>query len=84
MSTEHKPGGQVPADDQQDNPNLIIARGLADFFKKEPHKIALWLLCKNPMFGGISPAELIALRGAEGSKKVAQFILAAQEMGAFA
>lgn len=66
--------------DQRDNPKLIIAHGLADFFKAEPHKIALWLLCNNPHFGGVSPANLISIRGEAGLEKVARFIVAAQEL----
>lgn len=56
----------------------IIAHGLADFFKDEPHKIALWLLIKNPHFGNCSPCELIAIREEAGLKKVANFILVAK------
>lgn len=67
-------------EDQKDNPKVTIARGLAEFFKDEPHKIALWLLCRNPMFGGCSPAELIAIRGERGLQKVAQFVLSAKEL----
>jgi hypothetical protein len=65
---------------QQENPKLIIARGLAEFFKDEPHKIALWLLLPNPMFGNITPAELIVIRGHDGLRKVANFIQSAQEL----
>jgi hypothetical protein len=56
-----------------------IAYGLALFFKDEPWKIAIWLLTKNPNFGGYSPAELIALREEKGLEKVAKFILTAKE-----
>jgi hypothetical protein len=63
-----------------ENYRSVIARGLAEFFKDEPHKIALWLLVKNPFFGNVSPAELIAIRGHDGLRKVAQFIQSAQEL----
>jgi hypothetical protein len=56
----------------------IIAHGLADCFKDAPHKIALWLLTKNPHFGELSPAELIAMRGEVGLRKVANFVLEAR------
>ena len=57
-----------------DSYELQISRGLADFFKDEPHKIALWLLTPNSHFGGVSPAEIIAIRGEAGLAKVAKFI----------
>ena len=38
-----------------------IARHLAEFFKLEPQKIALWILLPNPSFGGKSCAEMFAL-----------------------
>lgn len=66
-------------EDQKENPKLIIAHGLASFFKDEPHKIALWFLVKNTHFGNWSPAELIGIRGEAGIKKIASFILASQE-----
>jgi hypothetical protein len=57
-----------------DSLELQIAHGLTDFFKDEPHKIALWLLTPNPHFGNVSPSELIAVRGEVGLKKVAKFV----------
>jgi len=36
-----------------------IAEALAVYFKKEPHKITLWLFTENLNFGGSSPAQLI-------------------------
>jgi len=38
-----------------------ISRYLAEFFKLEPQKIALWILLPNPSFGGKSCAEMFAL-----------------------
>ena len=64
---------------KQEDLKSIIANGLAEFFKDEPHKIALWLLVENPYFGECSPAQLIAVRGEAGLKKVANFILLAKE-----
>lgn len=52
-------------------PEKTIAEYLAKFFKEEPEKIALWLMTKNPMFGNVSPCELIALGRI---KKVAEFV----------
>lgn len=53
-----------------------IAGYLAEFFKKDPEKIALWMLLDNPMFGGISPAALITLgRG----KKVLEYVRACKK-----
>lgn len=57
----------------------FIADHLAEFFAKDPRKIALWLLTKNNHFGGISPADLISLRGSTGLRKVAQFVRDAKE-----
>lgn len=51
-----------------------IAHGLALVFVNEPYKIALWLLTENPLFGGTSPSQLIALRGDKGIEKVAKFV----------
>lgn len=56
-----------------------LADGLAAFFKDEPQKIALWLLTPNPHFGGVSPSELIAIRGEAGLAKVAKFVQNARE-----
>lgn len=42
-----------------------ISKHLAEFFKDEPHKIGLWLLTPNPMFGMVIPAWLI-LAGRSG------------------
>jgi len=66
-------------ENQKENPKIIIAHGLAEFFKDEPYKIALWLLCDNPFFGNVSPAQLIAIRGDAGLKKVANFIISSRE-----
>ena len=52
-----------------------IADGLADFFKKEPHKITLWLMTNNPNFGNIAPCTLIMIGRAH---KVVEFIQAAK------
>lgn len=52
-----------------------IATYLGKFFKDEPEKIAYWLMTKNPMFGNVSPCELIALGKI---KKVAEFVKAAK------
>ena len=57
----------------------LIADYLAEFFKDEPEKITHWLLTRNPMFGEVSPAALIAIRGPSGLKKVADFVKAAKE-----
>jgi hypothetical protein len=65
--------------DPLENPKSIIAHGLAEFFKDEPHKAVLWVLCKNPHFGGTSPAELIVILGKGGLQRVAGFILTASE-----
>jgi hypothetical protein len=62
---------------------LQIAFELAEFFKDEPHKIALWLLSKNFNFGGCSPAELIVIREKAGLEKVAKFILRSKEENSF-
>ena len=70
-------------DDQRENQKLIIAEGLAEFFKNDPKKIALWLLSDNPHFGNLPPAYLIGIRGEPGLEKVAKFILAAMELNAF-
>jgi hypothetical protein len=61
------------------NDKEYIARELAEFFKDEPFKAVLWLMVDNPMFGGISPTMLIALRGDIGLKKVRMFIEQAKE-----
>jgi hypothetical protein len=58
----------------------FIARELIEFFKDEPHKAVLWMITDNPMFGGISPASLIALRGDIGLNKVKRFVEASKEM----
>lgn len=50
-----------------------LSKLLATFFKDEPHKAVLWILTANPMFGGISPAQLIVLRGEKGFEKVLKF-----------
>lgn len=51
-----------------------VSEELAKFFKDSPEKIGLWILTPNPMFGGISAAQLFTVgRG----HKVAQFIKAA-------
>jgi hypothetical protein len=48
---------------------------LAEFFKDDPAKITAWWLTPNPMFGLISPANLVAIgRG----HKVIEFIEAAE------
>jgi len=60
----------------------IIAHSLAKFFKDEPEKITLWLFAENLNFGGLSPAQLILIRDKDGEKKVVDFILSAQEVGA--
>jgi hypothetical protein len=66
-------------DEERTVHKTIIATYLAHFFKEEPYKIALWLLDENPMFGGTSPAQLIAIRGDAGLKKVSQFISVAKD-----
>lgn len=53
----------------------FISDGLADFFKKEPSKITLWLMTNNPNFGDIAPCTLIMIGRAH---KVAEFIKAAK------
>ena len=57
----------------------LIAYGLADCFKDEPHKIVYWLLTPNPHFGGVSPTDLITIRGDDGLRKVANFVENAQD-----
>lgn len=57
----------------------FIARELAEFFKDEPHKAVLWMMVDNPNFGGISPANLILLRGDKGIEKVKKFIEVAKD-----
>ena len=61
------------------SPLKTISEGLADFFKDDPAKITYWLLTENPHFGGVSPAELIAIRGEKGLQKVAAFVKGALE-----
>lgn len=39
---------------------LELAKLLAEFFKDDPHKIALWLLSDNPNFG-CAPCDLVAV-----------------------
>jgi hypothetical protein len=64
----------MPQEDIDSNYRRRIADGLAEFFKDEPHKIALWLLVPNPHFGGCSPTELIVMRRTVGLAKVVKFI----------
>jgi len=59
--------------------NEYIARELAEVFKEEPYKAVLWLLVPNPMFGNITPAELVALRGPVGLAKIKKFIEVTKE-----
>lgn len=54
---------------------LELAKFLKDFFKDAPQKAILWILTKNPAFGGISPATLIGIgRGI----KVLEFVRASK------
>ena len=39
-----------------------FASFLATHFKEEPSKITLWWHTKNPIIGGVTPAELYILR----------------------
>lgn len=57
----------------KESPMEVISKGLAEYFKDDPGKIAVWLLTKNPNFGMMSPAEL-TVRHPRGLYKVATFI----------
>jgi hypothetical protein len=62
------------------NDKEYIAKELAEFFKDEPFKAVLWLITDNPMFGGLSPASLIVIRGDVGIAKVRKFVEASKEL----
>lgn len=51
-------------------------RLVAEFFKREPHKIKLWWLTKNPGLGNVSPVDML-LVGRE--KKLYEFIKSSLE-----
>lgn len=57
--------------------NIEIILRLHAFFQDES-KVVSWLKTKNPMFGNLAPALLMA-RGQKFARKVLQFIDDAQE-----
>lgn len=66
--------------DEFEKLRMEIATGLAEFFRAEPHKIALWLLTPNPHFGGMAPGDVIAILDLRGLEKVANFVRERDEM----
>ena len=62
--------------DKKESDELAVCKLLAEYFKDEPYMIGLWILTPNPLFGGISAAQLFVMgRG----HKVRQYVEAAIE-----
>jgi len=57
----------------------VIAGMIAPFFNGNEEKMANWYFTNNPLLGGLSPAEMVALGKTEKLKKLIQNVLEENE-----